>query len=54
MPPVRTEMLKGKSPECKKAAVDCFHEGLVESIGIENRIENVRQSVNFLNKLAGG
>lgn len=30
MPPVRTEMLKGKSSECKKAAVDCLREGLVE------------------------
>ncbi len=28
--PVRTEMLKGKSHECKKATVDCLREGLVE------------------------
>ena len=36
MPLVRIEMLKGKSPEYKKAVFDCIHEGLIESIGIED------------------
>ena len=36
MPIVKVEMLKGKSPEYKKTVLDCIHEGLVESIGIED------------------
>ena len=45
MPIVKVEMLKGKSPEYKKTVLDCIHEGLVESIGIEDwdrfqRIQN--------------
>lgn len=35
MPLVRIEMLKGKSPEYKKTVFDCVHEGLAESLGIE-------------------
>ena len=36
MPLVRVEMIKGKSPEYKKTVLDCIHEGLMESIGIED------------------
>ena len=36
MPLVRIEMIKGKSPEYKKTVLDCIHEGLMESIGIED------------------
>ena len=36
MPLVRVEMLKGKSPEYKKTVLDCVHQGLVETIGIED------------------
>ncbi|MCR4656789.1 MAG: tautomerase family protein [Lachnospiraceae bacterium] len=35
MPLVKVEMLKGKSPEYKKALFECIHKGLVDSIGIE-------------------
>ena len=36
MPLVRVDMIKGKSPEYKKAVFDCIHAGLIESIGIED------------------
>ena len=36
MPLVRVEMLKGKPSGYKKTVLDCIHEGLVESIGIED------------------
>ena len=36
MPLVRIEMKKGKSPEYKKNVFDCIHEGLIDSIGIED------------------
>ena len=36
MPLVRIEMKKGKSPEYKKNVLDCIHEGLMETIGIED------------------
>ena len=36
MPLVRVDMIKGKSPEYKKDLLECIHEGLVESIGIED------------------
>ena len=36
MPVVNVSMLKGKTPEYKKAVLDSVHEGLVESIGIED------------------
>ena len=36
MPLVRVDMIKGKSPEYKKAVFDCIHSGLIESIGIED------------------
>ena len=36
MPIVNVEMLKGRSPEYKKTVLDCIHQGLVESIGIED------------------
>ena len=36
MPVVNISMLKGKTPEYKKTVLDCVHEGLVESIGIED------------------
>ncbi len=36
MPLVRIEMIKGKTTEYKKAVLDCVHEGLMESIGIED------------------
>ena len=36
MPLVRIEMIKGKSREYKDKMLDCIHEGLVESIGIED------------------
>ncbi|MCR4649898.1 MAG: tautomerase family protein [Lachnospiraceae bacterium] len=29
-------MIKGKTPEYKKALLDCIHEGLLEAIGIED------------------
>ena len=35
MPLVKVEMLKGKSSEYKKTVLDCIHQGLVESLGIE-------------------
>ena len=40
MPLVRVEMIKGKSPEYKKTVLDCIHEGLMESIGIENCVKD--------------
>lgn len=36
MPIVKVSMLEGKTPEYKKTVLDCIHEGLVESIGIED------------------
>ena len=36
MPLVRIEMIRGKDPEYKKTLLNCIHEGLVESIGIED------------------
>ena len=36
MPLVRVDMVKGKSVEYKKAVLNCIHEGLMESIGIED------------------
>ena len=36
MPIVNVAMLKGRSPEYKKTVLDCIHQGLVESIGIED------------------
>ena len=36
MPLVRIEMIKGKSHEYKKNVLDCIHEGLIETIGIED------------------
>ena len=36
MPLVRIEIIKGKSREYKDKMLDCIHEGLVESIGIED------------------
>lgn len=36
MPLVRVDMISGKSFEYKKAVLDCIHEGLIESLGIED------------------
>ena len=36
MPVVKVSMLEGKTPEYKKTVLDCIHDGLVESIGIED------------------
>ena len=36
MPLVRIEMMKGQSTEYKKTLLDCIHEGLMESVGIED------------------
>ena len=36
MPLIRIEMIRGKDPEYKKTLLNCIHEGLVESIGIED------------------
>ena len=36
MPLVKVEMLKGKSSEYKKTVLDCIHQGLVDSLGIED------------------
>ena len=36
MPLVNVVMLKGKSSEYKKTVLDCIHQGLVESLGIED------------------
>ena len=36
MPIVRVNMLKGRSPEYMKTVLDCIHQGLVDSIGIED------------------
>lgn len=33
---VRIEMMKGQSTEYKKTLLDCIHEGLMESVGIED------------------
>ncbi len=36
MPLVRVDMIRGKSPEYKKALLDCIHQGLLESLNIED------------------
>ncbi len=36
MPIVRVNMLKGRSPDYKKTVLDCIHQGLVDSIGVED------------------
>ena len=36
MPVVKVSLLKGKTPEYKKTVLDSIHDGLVESIGIED------------------
>ena len=36
MPLVKVEMLRGKDPEYKKTVLDCIHQGLVDSVGIED------------------
>ena len=36
MPLVRVDMVKGKTPEYKKKVLECIHDGLMESIGIED------------------
>ena len=36
MPVVKVSMLKGKTPEYKKTVLDSVHDGLVESIGIDD------------------
>ena len=36
MPLVRVDMIKGKPVEYKKTVLNCIHEGLMESIGIED------------------
>ena len=36
MPLVRVDMIKGKTTEYKKKVLNCIHEGLMESIGIED------------------
>ena len=36
MPVVKVSMLEGKTPEYKKTVLDSIHDGLVESIGIED------------------
>ena len=36
MPIVKVSMLEGKTPEYKKTVLDSIHDGLVESIGIED------------------
>ena len=36
MPVVKVSILEGKTPEYKKTVLDCIHDGLVESIGIED------------------
>ncbi len=36
MPLVRIEMIKGQSREYKKTLLGCVHEGLMESVGIED------------------
>ena len=36
MPLVEINMKKGKSPEYKKTLMECIHQGLIESINIED------------------
>ena len=36
MPLVRVDIIKGKTPEYKKNLLNCIHEGLIETTGIEN------------------
>ena len=36
MPLVRVDIIKGKSPEYKKTLLNCIHESLVETLGIED------------------
>jgi len=35
MPLVRVNLLKGKESEYKKALLNCIHDGIVESLGVE-------------------
>lgn len=37
MPLVRVEMIVGKSPEYKKAVLNCIHNGLAAALGIPDR-----------------
>ena len=36
MPLIRVDIVKGKSPEYKKILLDCIHEGMMETLGIED------------------
>lgn len=36
MPIVRVDIIKGKNSEYKKALLDCIHEELIETIGIDD------------------
>ena len=36
MPLIRVDIVKGKSPEYKKILLDCLHEGMMETLGIED------------------
>ena len=36
MPLVKVEMLEGKSKEFRETVLDCIHDGLIDSIGIED------------------
>lgn len=36
MPLVKVNMLKGKDTEYKKTLLDCIHDGMVDSLGIED------------------
>ena len=53
MPLVKVEMLKGKSKEFKKIVLDCVHDGLMDSIGIEGwdrfqRIEDITERLRII------
>ena len=45
MPIVKINMLKGKSAQYKKTLLDCVHQGLVESLHIEDwdRFQRIRE-----------
>lgn len=36
MPLIRVDIVKGKSPKYKKILLDCIHEGMMETLGIED------------------
>ena len=36
MPLIRVDIVKGKSPEYKKILLDCIHEGMMDTLGIED------------------